>query len=105
VHADITRLELRLRRRSTIGYAAGLALYTLVVVASLAAASYLVSSLASTISSIRPGLYLSLFYWSVGNNQISKGVSAGDFGVLLLVGACALLAAVATSRDPPAAVA
>src|SRR5215469_13888778 len=31
--ADITRLELRLRRRSTIGYAAGMALYTLVVVA------------------------------------------------------------------------
>ena len=31
--ADITRLELRLRRRSAIGYAAGMALYTLVVVA------------------------------------------------------------------------
>ena len=30
---DVTRLELRLRRRSAIGYAAGLALYTLVVVA------------------------------------------------------------------------
>jgi ABC-type Mn2+/Zn2+ transport system ATPase subunit len=31
--ADITRLELTLRRRSTIGYAAGMALYTLAVVA------------------------------------------------------------------------
>jgi ABC-2 type transport system permease protein len=31
--ADVTRLELRLRRRSTAGYAAGMALYTLVVVA------------------------------------------------------------------------
>ena|SRR5487761_1255567 len=31
--ADITRLELRLRCRSAIGYAAGMALYTLVVVA------------------------------------------------------------------------
>jgi beta-exotoxin I transport system permease protein len=31
--ADITRLELRLRRRSAIGYAPGMALYTLVVVA------------------------------------------------------------------------
>ena len=31
--ADITRLELRLRRRSATGYAAGMALYTLVVVA------------------------------------------------------------------------
>lgn len=32
--ADITRLDLRLRRRSAIGYAAGMALYTLIVVAS-----------------------------------------------------------------------
>ena len=31
--ADITQLELRLRRRSAIGYTAGMALYTLVVVA------------------------------------------------------------------------
>ena len=31
--ADITRLDLRLRRRSVIGYAAGMALYTLIVVA------------------------------------------------------------------------
>ena len=31
--ADVTRLELRLRRRSAIGYAAGMAVYTLVVVA------------------------------------------------------------------------
>ena len=31
--ANITRLDLRLRRRSAIGYAAGMALYTLIVVA------------------------------------------------------------------------
>ncbi|HEY7432071.1 MAG TPA: hypothetical protein VH641_15215, partial [Streptosporangiaceae bacterium] len=31
--ADITRLELRLRRRSATGYAAGMVLYTLAVVA------------------------------------------------------------------------
>jgi hypothetical protein len=115
--ANITRLELRLRRRSAIGYAAGMALYTLVVVAlypsfknstslnslgtgtGLAAASYLLSSLAATISGIRPGRYLSLFYWSVGNDQISNGVSITDFTVLTLTGLCALIAAVAAFRQ------
>lgn len=81
-----------------IGAATGRRGTALGIGASLAAASYLLSSLASTISSIRPGRYLSLFYWSVGNNQISKGVSAGDFAVLLLIGVCALLAAVAAFR-------
>ena len=66
--------------------------------ASLAAVSYLLSSLASTISWLRPGRYLSLFYWSVGNNQITKGASAADFTVLILVGLCALVAAVAAFR-------
>lgn len=63
------------------------------IVSGLAAASYLLSSLAATISGIRPGRYLSLFYWSVGNDQISNGVSAVDFAVLILVGLCALFAA------------
>jgi ABC-2 type transport system permease protein len=61
----------------------------------LATASYLLSSLATTISGIRPGRYLSLFYWSVGNDQISAGVSITDFTVLIVVGLCALFAAVA----------
>jgi ABC-2 type transport system permease protein len=64
----------------------------------LAAASYLLSALATTISAIRPGRYLSLFYWSVGNDQISRGVSIADFIVLIVVGLCALLAAVAAFR-------
>jgi len=75
------------RRGTALGIASG-----------LAAASYLLSSLASTISAIRPGRYLSLFYWSVGNDQISRGVSIGDFAVLIIVGLCALLAAVAAFR-------
>lgn len=62
---------------------------------SLAAASYLLSSLGTTISGIRPGRYLSLFYWSVGNDQISKGVSITDFTVLITAGLCALIAAAA----------
>jgi ABC-2 type transport system permease protein len=66
--------------------------------AGLAAASYLLSSLASTISWIRPARYLSLFYYSVGNDQISRGVSAGDFTVLIAVGLVALFAAVVAFR-------
>lgn len=75
------------RRGTALGIASG-----------LAAASYLLSSLAPAISVIRPGRYLSLFYWSVGNDQISRGVSLGDFTVLIIVGLCALLAAVAAFR-------
>jgi len=62
---------------------------------SLAAASYLLSSLGPAISAIRPGRYLSLFYWSAGNDQISRGVSANGFAVLLIVGLAVLAAAVA----------
>jgi ABC-2 type transport system permease protein len=65
----------------------------------LAAASYLLSSLATTISGIRPGRYLSLFYWSAGNNQISNGVSIADFTVLAVTGLCALFAAAAAFRQ------
>jgi ABC-2 type transport system permease protein len=75
------------RRGTALGIASG-----------LAAASYLLSSLAPAISAIRPGRYLSLFYWSVGNDQISRGVSVGDFTVLIIVGLCAILAAVAAFR-------
>jgi ABC-2 type transport system permease protein len=65
----------------------------------LAAASYLLSSLATTIPRIRPGRYLSLFYWSAGNDQISKGVSIIDFTVLTVAGLCALVAAVTAFRQ------
>jgi ABC-2 type transport system permease protein len=76
------------RRGTALGVGAG-----------LAAASYLLSSLASTISWIRPGRYLSLFYWAVGNNQISTGVSARDCAVLIMGGVGVLIAgAVAFER-------
>jgi ABC-2 type transport system permease protein len=64
----------------------------------LAAASYLVSSLAPVASWIRPARYASLFYWSVGNSQISGGVSPGDYAVLTITGLCALAAAVLAFR-------
>ena len=81
-----------------VGAATGRRGTALGIGAGLAAVSYLLSSLASTISWLRPGRYLSLFYWSVGNNQITKGASAADFTVLILVGLCALAAAVAAFR-------
>jgi beta-exotoxin I transport system permease protein len=64
----------------------------------LAAASYLVSSLAPVAAWIRPGRYASLFYWSVGNSQISGGVSVGDYAVLITTGLCALAAAMLAFR-------
>ena len=64
----------------------------------LAAASYLISSLAPVASWIRPGRYVSLFYWSVGNSQLSHGVSVGDYTVLAAVGLCALTAAILAFR-------
>lgn len=64
----------------------------------MAAASYLVSSLAPVVSWIRPARCLSLFYWSVGDNQITSGVTIGDYAVMLAVGVCALYAATRVFR-------
>ncbi len=68
------------------------------VVAAAASASYLISSLAAVVSWIRPARYLSLFYWSVGDNQLGGGVTLADYAVLIAVGACALSAAVIAFR-------
>ena len=64
----------------------------------LAAASYLLSSLAPVASWIRPGRYASLFYWSVGNSQVSDGASHADYAVLTATGLCALTAAILSFR-------
>jgi beta-exotoxin I transport system permease protein len=64
----------------------------------LAAASYLLSSLAATVSWIRPGRYLSLFYYAVGNGQISTGVTAAELAILILAGLAALAAATVAFR-------
>jgi ABC-2 type transport system permease protein len=81
-----------------VGAATGRRGTALGIGAGLAAASYLLSSLATTITAIRPGRYLSLLYWSVGNDQISSGVSIADLTVLIATGLCALLATVAAFR-------
>jgi ABC-2 type transport system permease protein len=52
----------------------------------VAAASYLVSSLAPVVTWVRPLRYLSVFYWAVGNHQLAEGPSPLDMGVLAGVG-------------------
>ena len=64
----------------------------------VAAASYLVSSLAPVVSWLDPAKYASLLYWSVGDNQLGNGVSVGDFAVLLVVFVAALCAVVVAFR-------
>ena len=61
----------------------------------LAAASYLVSSLAPVVSwahTVRPA---SLFYWAVGGDQLTAGPSTSAYVVLVLVGVGLHLATVA----------
>jgi ABC-2 type transport system permease protein len=82
----------------TAGAATGRRGTALGIAAALAAASYLLAALATAIPAIRPARYLSLFYWSAGNDQISHGVSAADYAVLTGAGLCALGAAVTAFR-------
>ena len=64
------------------------------VAAALAAVSYLVSSLAPVIPWTRPARYASLFYWSIGNGQLERGLSAASAAVLLMVAALLLIVAI-----------
>jgi beta-exotoxin I transport system permease protein len=56
------------------------------IASTVAAASYLVSSMAPVVSWLDPAKYLSLFYWSVGDNQLQDGLSLVAFAVLAGVG-------------------
>ncbi len=68
------------------------------ITAVLAAVSYLVSSLAPVIGWIRPARYASLFYWSVGNQQLVNGLSLASALVLASIGIALSLVAVAGFR-------
>jgi ABC-2 type transport system permease protein len=50
------------------------------------------------VSWLSPARYASLLYWSVGNSQITRGVSAADYAVLLAAGLFAGGAAVLAFR-------
>lgn len=63
------------------------------IAAAVAATSYLISAMAPLVDWLKPLRYLSLFYWSVSNGQLTDGVSAGSFAILL--GASALFGAAA----------
>jgi beta-exotoxin I transport system permease protein len=69
-----------------VGAATGQRGTALGVASGVAAASYLISSLAPVVAWIRPARFASLFYWSVGDNQLSSGLSGGELGVLVATG-------------------
>jgi ABC-2 type transport system permease protein len=77
-----------------VGAATGKRGESLGVASVVAAASYLVSSLAPLVSWLKPARYLSLFYWSVGDNQLENGLSLGGFAILVAVGAAIGAAAI-----------
>ncbi len=69
-----------------VGAATGRRGTALGVASGIAAVSYLISSMAPVVGWIRPIRFASLFYWSVGNNQLTSGLSAGDLIVLVVTG-------------------
>ncbi len=68
-----------------IGTATGNRGHALGVTSTIAAASFLVSSMAPVVSWLGPTKYASLFYYSVGNDQLGTGLSIGAFAVLAAV--------------------
>jgi len=56
------------------------------IASGVAGASYLVASLAPLVHWAEPARYVSLFYWSVSDNQLETGLSWADFGVMVAVG-------------------
>lgn len=77
-----------------IGALSGNRATALGVTSALAAASYLVSSLAPVTHWVRPLWFESLFYWAVGNAQLRTGLSLTSFAVLVGFAIVALGAAV-----------
>ena len=82
-----------------VGCATGSRGTALGVAAAVAAVSYLIGSLAPVVDWIRPARFASLFYWSVGDQQLADGISVWSVVVLLGVGAVLLVAAVTAFRD------
>ena len=72
-----------------IGAATGNRGLALGISSAVAAASYLLSSMAPVVSWLDPAKYASLFYYAVGNNQLGEGLGPGAFAVL--AGAAAAL--------------
>jgi len=77
------------------GAATGSRAAALAVATTVAAISYLISSLAPVIDWIRPARYASPFYWAVGADQLSRGVTAADYLVLAAIAGVAAVATIA----------
>jgi ABC-2 type transport system permease protein len=60
------------------------------VTSGFAAASYLLSSLAPAVSWLHPARYASVFFYAVGDGQVSHGLPLGWAGVLVAVAALAV---------------
>jgi ABC-2 type transport system permease protein len=83
-----------------VGAATGRRGVALGVASGVAGASFLLSALAPVASWLRPFRGLSLFYWSVGHDQLTSGVRPLDLTVLVVVGAAvAVWAAAAFNRS------
>lgn len=65
------------------------------IAATVAAASYLISSMAPLVGWLEPFRYASLFYWAVGDGQLEDGLSWASLAAL--VGTGVVLAVVATA--------
>lgn len=63
------------------------------IASALAAVAYLISSLAPVVHWIKPARFASLFYWAVGNEQLTNGAGPGSLGVLIAVAVAAAIAA------------
>ncbi len=79
-----------------VGAATGRRGIALGAASALGAISYLVSSLAPVVHWIRPMRFASLFYWSVGNSQLTTGIGPTEIAVLvgcaIVLGAAAVIA-------------
>lgn len=77
-----------------IGAATGSRGTALGITSALAAASYLISSLAPAVHWLHPARYASPFYYAVGNGQLDHGIGAPAAAVLVGAAAALLLAAI-----------
>lgn len=75
-----------------VGVATGSRGTALGVTSALAAASYLISSMAPVVDWIHPLRFASLFYWAVGNGQLEHGLPAAS--AVVLIGTTLVLLAV-----------
>ncbi len=76
-----------------IGAATGSRGTAIGISSALAALCYLISSLAPVVHWIHPLRFASVFYWAVGDQQLTHGAGLGSFGVLVAVAITAAAAA------------